>query len=76
MRMARTRDSHLNELGEVKRCDCGGYNLTMGPLTLHFTADEAALLADLTRAGTALMSESASGDRAAGAGDKSHGTLH
>jgi len=36
-----------NELGEVQTCDCGGVNLVMGPMTLHFAPEEVPDLFDL-----------------------------
>jgi hypothetical protein len=36
-----------NELGEVHACDCGGANLIMGPVTLHFAPEEVPELFDL-----------------------------
>ena len=37
---AKARKRFTNDLGEVRPCGCGGVNLAIGPMTLHFTADE------------------------------------
>ena len=39
-----------NELGDVRSCGCGGVNLAMGPLTLHFNSDEVDGLLELVGA--------------------------
>ena len=70
------RDQHHNDLGEVKRCDCGGANFTIGPMTLHFIADEVRLLADLVRAGVEMAGVKDAADPAGEGKTKSHGTLH
>jgi len=44
-----------NDLGEVRPCDCGGVNLTMGPVTLHFAADEVEELYELAAAGLGMV---------------------
>jgi len=32
--------SMINELGEVRTCGCGGVNLYVGAVTIHFEAEE------------------------------------
>jgi hypothetical protein len=39
-----------NVLGQVEPCDCGGVNLVIGPMTLHFALDEALALGELVDA--------------------------
>ncbi len=46
-----------NDLGEVRHCDCGGVNLVMGPVTLHFAREEVPALAELTQAALALVQQ-------------------
>ena len=36
-----------NEMGALSRCDCDGFVLSMGPMSLHLNYDEANLLHDL-----------------------------
>jgi hypothetical protein len=36
-----------NSLGEVRACECGGVNVTIGAVTVHVTPDEAEALGDL-----------------------------
>lgn len=47
--------SFQNDLGEARTCDCGGINLTIGPMTLHFAADEADALFELVAGGLDLL---------------------
>ncbi|MEZ4273257.1 MAG: hypothetical protein R3C68_18015 [Myxococcota bacterium] len=42
------QDCVNNELGEVRACDCGGVNLTLGAVTIHFAAEELPALCELT----------------------------
>ena len=44
---AKSDASYANTLGQVELCDCGGVNLKLGPMTLHFAADEALALGEL-----------------------------
>ena len=53
--MANDSQSISNQLGEVRKCDCGGVNLVMGPMTLHFAADEFHELAELVSAAIPML---------------------
>lgn len=60
-----------NDLGVVYGCDCGGINLSMGPMTLHLNADEAQSLWELMaqslgHLGVASTPPSGKGSRASG----------
>ena len=48
-------DSVQNELGEVYPCDCGGVNLTMGPMSLHLSGEEVVQLQMLVNAGVDMV---------------------
>jgi len=48
-------DAVGNDLGEVAVCDCGGINLTIGPVTLHLAADEVEEFRELVDAGNELL---------------------
>ncbi len=69
---ARTR-SFANDLGEIVACDCGGANLTLGPMTLHLDAEDLPLLAELLQAAQGFAAA-----RPAPRGGKrgDHGALH
>lgn len=40
MSKAKIRRRFINDLGEARTCGCGGINLVLGPMTLHFAAEE------------------------------------
>ena len=73
-----------NELGEVRACECGGVQLCMGPMTLHFAADDADKLLELAGAAKALVDDHRRRREARGSSKspkrtskaKAHGTLH
>ena len=44
----RDRDSSPQRARRGDPCECGGATLTLGPVTLHFSADEVVLLHELT----------------------------
>lgn len=48
-------DVVANDLGEVAICDCGGINLTIGPITLHLAADEVDEFRELVDAANELL---------------------
>jgi hypothetical protein len=64
-----------NQLGEVRACDCGGVNLTMGPTTIHFNRDEVSALCELADAAEGLVVAGAEGARQK-ARPKVHGNVH
>jgi hypothetical protein len=68
-----------NELGEVQPCDCGGVNLSMGPLTLHFAPDEVPHLYDLAVMALEMVGEKGTSRHTDGRGparSKPVGTVH
>ena len=62
-----------NDLGDIRTCDCGGVNLVLGPMTLHFDKDEVPMLIELVN-----KTRSARGDKRPTKGRKSKQarTLH
>ncbi len=44
-----------NDLGEMGLCDCGGLRLGMGPMSLHFAAEDVDLLVELVVGGRELL---------------------
>jgi hypothetical protein len=63
-----------NQLGEVRTCDCGGVNLSMGSFTVHFSREEVAELRELVDAAEHLLATSGHTDKKAR--PKAHGTVH
>ncbi len=68
-----------NDLGELQRCDCGGVNLTLGSVTLHFAAAEVGPLYELVAAARGTTETASDGNvtplRRKGKG-KTLGSLH
>ena len=67
-----------NDLGEIRACGCGGVNLALGPMTLHFTSDDVQSLFELVFAAKQ-MSDASRRDavrKRRGAKAKAHNTLH
>lgn len=58
-------DAVHNDYGEVRKCNCGGLNLTVGAVTLHLAADEVARLSELVQAGLGLVDAKAKPPRRA-----------
>ncbi len=46
--------SFENDLGVVDPCDCGGFMLTMGAVSVHFAEDDVPLLEELVARGRSL----------------------
>lgn len=70
-----------NELGEVRGCECGGVQLCMGPMTLHFAAKDVDKLLELAGAARELVAEQrrrqdSRSSKPRVSKTKAHGTLH
>lgn len=68
-----------NTLGEVRACKCGGVSLAMGPMTLHFEADEVQDLFDLACAAKGIIDGTAQPPARTPkrrGKPKAHGTIH
>jgi hypothetical protein len=63
-----------NQLGEVRACDCGGVNLSLGSVTLHFSREEVTELHDLVDAAEHLVATAGHSEKKAR--PKVHGTVH
>ena len=78
--MTRSRELRFNnELGEVETCACGGFNLTLGAVTLHLEADEVPHVEELVLKGRALTEERTqrkSKRKRRAAADSAGGTFH
>ena len=73
------RKASQNELGEVRPCDCGGVNLSMGPMTLHFAPEEVDTLYELVHAAREMVAASGQSTKRRGKRRrklKVHGSLH
>ncbi|MCK5687939.1 hypothetical protein KAI87_01655, partial [Myxococcota bacterium] len=68
-----------NDLGEVLSCDCGGINLVMGPMTLHFAPDELSMLYELVNTSYKKVNPTGgtgTDPKLGGHGGRSGGSLH
>lgn len=55
--MSDNDELHQNDLGDAQPCDCGGVNVTMGPVTLHVAVDEVDAFFELACAAKDLAEE-------------------
>ena len=77
--MAESNNVHQNDLGEARPCDCGGINLSLGPVTLHVAEDEVDALFELACAAKDLADharQQAKKERRGRGKHKAHSTLH
>lgn len=77
--MSDIENLHQNDLGDVRPCDCGGINVSLGPVTLHVAADEVDAFFELACVAKDLADDARrrSAKKRRGRGkDKAHTTLH
>jgi hypothetical protein len=65
-----------NALGQVEPCDCGGVNLVIGPITLHFALDEVLALGELVDAARRIVQSDRSSVAQASGKRHPRGLLH